>query len=92
MKAPDLHTPWSLGSTEQNHRRWGIWEVHQADYPEPPFYVLMPEYGQWNTATGEPPDGCAVDQARFTRPCIYRRRVQLGIEARRSEEFESPTP
>jgi hypothetical protein len=49
MKAPDLHTPWSLGSTEQNHRRWGIWEVHQADYPEPPFYVLMPEYGQWNT-------------------------------------------
>ena len=49
MKARGLQTPWSPGWIEPKHPRWGIWEVHQADYPDPPFYVLIPEFGQWDT-------------------------------------------
>lgn len=29
--------------------RWGIWAVHEVGFPDPPFYVPLPDYGQWDT-------------------------------------------
>ena len=34
---------------EAKYTKWGIWEVHQSGFPDPPYYIRLPQYGLWDT-------------------------------------------
>ena len=36
-------------SAQAGHKTWCICQVHQAGFPDPPYYTSLPEYGPWDS-------------------------------------------
>jgi hypothetical protein len=36
-------------SAALKYAKWCVWEVHPLDFPDPPYYVPLPQYGPWDS-------------------------------------------